>query len=294
VDALMLDGLLQLNDNDFSKAIVPKLVAGLLGRRKNGHWTNTQDNAFALVAMNRYFRIYEKDYPQFESAVWLGGGYAGTQIFEGREITQCDVLIPMSEVMKVTDKDKQMTEVEPGNAIEKKLVMTKSGRGRMYYRIALRYAPKDVRVDGADRGFGIVRRYSHVDNPAEVVTSDKDGIVYIKAGCRVKVEVVVTAPGSRNHIAVVDNLPAGLETQAPSLDKSQADRWTLSWWDHRNFRDSRVEAFAKRVYAGTYALSFTATATSPGSYVAPPAKVEEMYTPETFGNTPSQRVVVLP
>jgi len=224
--------------------------------------------------------------------VWLGNGYAGTQLFEGREITQADVPIPMSEVIKVTEKDKAMSEVEPGNAIEKRLTMTKSGRGRLYYRIGLRYAPKDVKTDAVDRGFGLVRTYTFVDNPQEV-TTDKDGVVYIRAGCRVRIEVTVTAPGARNHIAVVDNLPAGLEAQAPSLDKTQdSDRWN-SWWEHRNFRDSRVEAFSQRVYAGTYTLSYTATATSPGSYVAPPAKVEEMYTPETFANTASQRVVVL-
>jgi len=83
-----------LPDNDFAKTIVPKLVAGLLGRRKNGHWSNTQSNGFALIAMNHYFRTYEKDYPQFESAVWLGDGYAGTQIFEGRDVTQVDVPCP--------------------------------------------------------------------------------------------------------------------------------------------------------------------------------------------------------
>jgi len=197
----------------------------------------------------------------------------------------------MSEVMKVTNKDATAAEAEPGNPLQKSLVMTKSGRGRMYYRVSLRYAPKEARQPATDRGFGVVRRYTALDNPAEVVT-DKDGTVYIAAGSRVRVEVVVTVPGSRNHIAIVDNLPAGLEAQAPSLDKTQTEGTWWNWWDHRNFRDCRVEAFAQRLYAGTYTLSYNATATSPGAYVAPPAKAEEMYTPECFGSSLSQPIVV--
>jgi hypothetical protein len=40
--------------------LIPKLVTGLLAHRKAGRWLNTQENTFALLAMDRYFQTYEK------------------------------------------------------------------------------------------------------------------------------------------------------------------------------------------------------------------------------------------
>ena len=52
--------------------LIPKLVAGLLGHRKAGRWENTQENAFVLLALDRYFQTYEKATPDFVARVWLG------------------------------------------------------------------------------------------------------------------------------------------------------------------------------------------------------------------------------
>lgn len=57
-------------------------------------------------------------------------------------------------------------------------------------------------------------------------------------------------------------------------------------------RDERVEAFTSLLWEGVYSYSYTARATTPGSFVVPPTKAEEMYAPETFGRGASDRVVV--
>ncbi|MGN6108931.1 MAG: hypothetical protein ACTHU0_27745, partial [Kofleriaceae bacterium] len=63
-------------------------------------------------------------------------------------------------------------------------------------------------------------------------------------------------------------------------------------WDHRNLRDNRGEAFAMELPAGVHRFSYTARATTPGTFLAAPAKAEEMYAPETFGRTTGQTVVI--
>ena len=55
-------------------------------------------------------------------------------------------------------------------------------------------------------------------------------------------------------------------------------------------RDDRVEAFSSYLYGGTYDYTYVARATTPGSFVVPPAKAEEIYAPEVFGRTASDRV----
>lgn len=44
-----------------------KLARGLLERRLGGKWRNTQENAYALVALADYARVYEAELPDFRA-----------------------------------------------------------------------------------------------------------------------------------------------------------------------------------------------------------------------------------
>jgi uncharacterized protein YfaS (alpha-2-macroglobulin family) len=57
-------------------------------------------------------------------------------------------------------------------------------------------------------------------------------------------------------------------------------------------RDDRVEAFTSYLAGGTYEYTYIARATTPGRFVVPPTKAEELYAPEVFGRSASTTVVV--
>jgi alpha-2-macroglobulin len=50
--------------------------------------------------------------------------------------------------------------------------------------------------------------------------------------------------------------------------------------------------FSTLLWEGVYTYSYVTRATTPGQYVAPSAKAEEMYAPETFGRSATDRVIV--
>jgi hypothetical protein len=116
----------------------------------------------------------------------------------------------------------------------------------------------------------------------------------------------MVAQDRRYHVALVDPLPAGLEAVNPALatsarndaDTNQPSPMKRSWWwwgpwyEHQNLRDERVEAFTTLLWEGVHSYSYIARATTPGRFIAPPAKAEEMYAPETFGRSGTDRVVV--
>jgi hypothetical protein len=115
----------------------------------------------------------------------------------------------------------------------------------------------------------------------------------------------MVAEARRYHVALVDPLPAGLEPSNPALavtgtipqDPKQQPQgrfwwWTRTWYEHQNMRDERVEAFTSLLWAGVHEYTYVARATTPGNFVVPPAKAEEMYFPETFGRSASDRVIV--
>lgn len=289
VDAVILESLIaEARDHD----LIPKLVVGLLGHTKAGRWESTQENVFVLGALDRYFHEYEKVTPNFVAKVWLGDGYAGERAFQGRQTDRFQIDIPMATVAAKASKG-------PTD-----LVIHKDGAGRLYYRIGMTYAPANLQLAAADYGFTVVRRYEAVDDPGDVVRNP-DGSWKIKAGAQVRVRLSMVAESRRYHVALVDPLPAGLEPMNPALavtgpipqdpDTAKTDRyWWLSrtWYEHQNLRDERVEAFASLLWEGVHEYTYVARATTPGTFVVPPTKAEEMYHPETFGRSASDKVIV--
>jgi uncharacterized protein YfaS (alpha-2-macroglobulin family) len=278
--------------------LIPKLVRGLLGGRRNGHWLNTQENVFSLLALDRYFNTYEKAEPNFTARVWLGKDYAGEQKFAGRSVDKQQLNLPMADLADRTAKG-------PAN-----LTIDKQGPGRLYYRIGTKYAPSSLNLSAVDYGFKVERTYEAVDDPKDV-SRDSDGTWHIRAGARIRVRLKMSNQSARYHVALVDPLPAGLEVLNPELKGTEALpdadnddddddtasaayywRWHSVWFDHQNLRDDRVEAFAYLLWEGEHTYSYFARATTPGVFVVPPTKAEEMYEPETFGRGQSDRVVV--
>jgi uncharacterized protein YfaS (alpha-2-macroglobulin family) len=68
--------------------------------------------------------------------------------------------------------------------------------------------------------------------------------------------------------------------------------WSRPWFEHQNLRDERVEAFTSLLWEGVHTYTYVALATTPGVFVVPPPKAEEMYHPETFGRGWSAKVIV--
>ncbi len=285
-DAILLDAL--IND-DPQYDLIPKVVNGLLAHRTRGRWENTQENVFVLLALDRYFNTYEAQTPDFVARIWLGEAYAGGHEYRGRTTERHETLVPMQYLVDAGRSD---------------LILSKDGAGRMYYRLGLRYAPADLEQDPLDMGFVVSRSYEAVDDPEDVF-QDENGVWHIRAGARVRVRVTMVADNRRYHVALVDPLPAGLEPVNPAFEVSGSIPqdpnsreyrygwwWWGTWYEHQNLRDERAEAFASLVWDGIYEYTYIARATTPGRFVVPPAKAEEMYSPEVFGRSASDIVIV--
>jgi uncharacterized protein YfaS (alpha-2-macroglobulin family) len=287
-DGVILESLI---GDDPTNDLIPKIVRGLLAHRVKGRWENTQENAFVLLALDRYFQVYEKATPNFVARAWLGDAYAGGHEFRGRTTDSHQLNIPMSYLTQTP--------------AQQNLALSKEGAGRLYYRIGMTYAPTSLQLKPYDAGFTVARTYEAVDDPNDV-RRQEDGTWRVRAGARVRVRLTMFAQSRRYHVALVDPIPAGFEALNPALavtgdiprdekDTNARARWwwrSWQWFEHQNMRDERVEAFTSLLWEGVYNYSYVARATTPGVFVVPPTKAEEMYHPETFGRAASDRVVV--
>ncbi len=273
--ALVLDALLREAPDH---ALVTKLVRGVLDARRGGRWASTQENLVALTALRRYFDTHEKATPAFTGRVWIGAAAYAEQAFAGRSGARGQARLGW-------------TQLAPGSTHD--VAIARAGEGRMYYRIGITYAPKRSDLPALDAGFIVRRAYTAIDDPADV-TRTPDGRWKIRLGARVQVTLEAINTTARHAVALVDPLPAGLEAVNERLATSErAVRGPGgAAWDHVAMRDNRTEVFAMSLAPGGHQFSYTVRASTPGTFLAAPARAEEMYSPETFGRSVGATVVI--
>ncbi len=273
--ALVLDALIRATP---AQPLITKLARGVLAARRGGRWRSTQENLVVLQAMRRYFDAYEKETPGFTGKLWVGSAAYAEQPFLGRTTQRGTATLSWDTLT-------------PGSTHEVSLV--KAGTGRMYYRVGITYAPKQADLPALDAGFVVRRAYTGVDDPADVQQL-ADGRWKVKLGARVQVTIEALNTTLRHAVAVVDPLPAGFEAVNANLANAEraATGSNANRWDYQNMRDHRAEVFSMQLGEGTHTFAYTVRATTPGVFLAAPARAEEMYSPETFGRSTGQTVVI--
>jgi uncharacterized protein YfaS (alpha-2-macroglobulin family) len=270
--------------------LLADLVRGLLAARRGGTWRTTQETAHALLALDAFRKVHEAEEPDFTARVSLGSHALFGAEFEGRSLKGVSRSFPMAEVS-----------ARPGQA----LLFEREGSGKLYYQARLRYARKDLPKSGLDAGFYVEKRLRKIDeNGASSAPPDAPGELGFKAGDLVRGEIVVVTSSAREFVVVDDPLPAGLEavdtTLATSsrelsgvdMNCSDCQDGSISRFQRRELRDDRALFFVDYMGPGIHRYTYVARATSFGRFVVPPTRVEEMYTPETFGRTGASEVVV--
>ena len=189
-----------------------------------------------------------------------------------------------------------------------------SGSSAVYYYLNVTEIPVAPPVTPEERGIQVERWYERLDGGAPLQS--------VAEGELVRVRLRITVPTARDFVVLDDALPAGLEAVDLSLrtsarvagpgarrgedaegeDGEGGDNglswygsWDSGWWspfDHRELRDDRVVYSATLLWKGTYAATYIARATTPGTFIRPPAHAEEMYNPAVNGRSDGGTFVV--
>ncbi len=270
--------------------IVPKLTRGLLAARQGGRWSNTQENAFALVALAAYARVYEAEPPHFQGRVWLANRAVTTIDIEGRGLGFEDGFTPMQELLaaigQAPDTD---SGAGAGHSARDQLILERAGQGRMYYRVGLEWASTATDLPTKSEGVEVQRwlrgEQGRLPEGATVTS-----------GALIAMDVTIDVRAAVDHLAVELPLPAGLEAVDMELGKGRA-AMKLSgargrWVSHQELRRDRAVIFADHLSPGTHHSTVFLRATTPGEYVMPAAQAELMYYPEIYGRSTGDRITV--
>lgn len=170
--------------------------------------------------------------------------------------------------------------------------VTNSGVGTVQAVVSVSGAPTTPEP-AAERGFKIERKFFTLEGePADASKA--------KQNQRFVVVLTMTEPQPQfGRVIVADYLPAGFEIDNPRL-VSSGETGTLSWIADAaepvssEFRDDRFSAAFDRKTDSppVFTVAYVVRAVSPGRYVLPQAKVEDMYRPDRFGRTATGTVEI--
>ena len=193
------------------------------------------------------------------------------------------------------------------------LVLEKTGPGRLYYTARMRIAYKEMPTKAVNSGMLVSRTYFSKESTGG--WKKQDGIVKLKRGQLVRVQLNVTIPAVRHQVVLDDRLPAGLEPVNTALggtskedakdeknDSAGSNSWNEddNWYGfyssggfyHRELRLHAVQYFADFIGKGTFKLSYIAQAIATGEFNANPALIEQMYEPEVYGKSMPAKFVI--
>jgi uncharacterized protein YfaS (alpha-2-macroglobulin family) len=198
---------------------------------------------------------------------------------------------------------------EPSTLPKEPLVIKNTTDREIWGTVSVRGIPKAMQP-ATQRGMRVDRVFRKLDGSNADLTkvTQNDRLMVVLTGRSLDKDY--------HEVALLDLLPAGWEIEAViphAPDGEQAYSWLpkISFTRTREARDDRFFAsfsFGKPTYFGTYrgnyyydeeettefALAYVVRAVTPGTYVLPPAQIEDMYRPGVIGRTAGGTITVLP
>lgn len=280
-DAIVLMALLRIRPDD---PRVAKLARGLLDRRIGGAWRNTQENAYALVALADYARIHEAVEPDFVARAWVGRAPLLDAAFRGRDAAPQSRRAPMAALLAGLTSPAAAASPDPVSVI-----LQREGAGRLYYRIGAEWAPRGNDLPARAQGLAITRDLRTRAGPHIAGQP-------LEPGDTVALDLDVEAATRTRYVAIDVPLPSGLEAVQRELGRGQramALGGTYGWWvSYEEQRRDRVVVYADDLGPGHHRHTLLLRATTPGRFTMPPATAEAMYTPELHGRSASATITV--
>ncbi|MFZ4577722.1 MAG: Ig-like domain-containing protein [Myxococcota bacterium] len=274
-NAMLLNLMVQV---DPGHPLAMRVGRWLIAHKNGDPFSSTQDNAWALKGLARWFSASERQEPDFAWGVFLGDKRLATGAWQQRTLDVANTFVPQADL--------------PGGLV--RLQFQKKGSGALYYGVRYEYAPTVISQVGKNAGF-FVSRSVNLASGAQAGT--------LKRGDPVLVTLYVLADAARPYVAIVDRLPAGLEPVDFDLATGSrgTERQFANLGDQLLSKVAQVQSstaassgqlagnevrfFVNRMPQGLHMFTYVARAAVRGQFTAPGAKAEATYRPEVFGTS---------
>jgi hypothetical protein len=254
------------------KEDLPRLLRGAMERQVRGRWFTTTANAWATVVLDKFGTKFEKEVVTGVTRVNFGKA-AAELTWKADDLQNAPLGLPWPP--KGEGDRLAINHQGAGKpwATVQILAAIPAGEQRTFgYRIARDVVPIQEKVAGKVSRGDLWRVTLTVDADQDmtwVVVSDP-----IVAGAR----ILGDGDGRDSHIA--------------TMDEDLRSRRLWPTFVERTFGFFR--AYYEVVPKGKFRIDYTVRINNAGEFSLPPSRVEAMYAPDMFGETPNHSVVVQP
>jgi uncharacterized protein YfaS (alpha-2-macroglobulin family) len=265
-DSNALRFLLATLESPAWKSDIARLVRGALGRQIRGHWSTTVANAWGVLAMEKFSRLFEKTPVTGQTTAALDGA---------------------SRIVEWNTSPKGQTVSFEWPPQESLLELRVNGTGRPWATVqSLAAIPLK---EPFFAGFQILKTITAVEqkesgtwNPGDIV--------------RVKLEL--ESASDMTWVVVSDPVPGGASILGTGLGRDsllatqgeKAEGWVWPAFEERSFEAFR--AYYQYVPKGKWSFEYTYRLNNSGQFQLPPTRVEALYAPEMFAEIPNGDVRV--
>jgi uncharacterized protein YfaS (alpha-2-macroglobulin family) len=257
---------------------LPRLVSGTLQRQQAGHWSTTVANAWGSVAIEAFSKRFEKDPVAGASRVAFEPAGNAQTLDWARQPAGGTLALGWPAGFAVG-----------GNKADTTVKIAHEGTGKPWVSFISKAAVPVLTPFGS--GYRITKTITPVDPKVKGVYSRGDVL-------RVHLDIDVQADAT--WVVINDPIPGGAtilgsglgrDAQIETNDEKTDDRGWLAYQE-RSFEAWR--GYYRYLPKGSFSVDYTVRLNNPGSFGLPQTRVEAMYAPEMFGESPNATVVVKP
>jgi uncharacterized protein YfaS (alpha-2-macroglobulin family) len=263
--------ILAVLDDPTWKEDLPRLVVGSLGRQKRGAWLTTTANLWGSLALDKFAARFEAQRPAGRTTATTTPGPAAAQPIDwARQPEGGRLLLPW-----------------PAQAGT--LAVTHEGAGKPWLTVqSLAAIPLNAPLRA---GYSVTRSVSMVEQ------KDKSRL---SRGDVLRVRLEVEAQSDMSWVVVSDPVPGGATLLGSGLGRdsaiatrgeAQAGR-ALPAFVERGFEAWR--SYFEVMPRGRHVMEYTLRLNNAGRFALPPTRVEAMYAPESFAESPNAVLEVAP
>jgi alpha-2-macroglobulin len=257
---------------------VPRLVMGVLQRQDHGHWLTTTANLWGTLAVNAFSKTFEKDAVTGSTKATVAYGPTATVTWAQR---------PQGDTLKlpwpVVDTAKGVT------AVRHDLTVTQDGAGKPWVTIqSLAAVPLKAPFSS---GYRITRTITPIEQKTKGVWTRGDVV---------RVHLDIDAQTDMSWVVLSDPIPGGASVLGTGLGRDstlaasgeERKGWVWPTYEEKSFEAYR--SYYRFVPKGRFSTEYTIRLNNVGTFLLPQTRVEAMYAPEMFGETPNAPLEVRP
>lgn len=262
-DADAARAILALADDAGWKEDVPRLVVGALARQERGAWFNTTANLWGVLALEKFSARFESQAVKGRTEAKVGNAQAAHDWSAKPDGGTLQLAWPAA-----------------GSGT---LSVTQVGEGKPWATVqALAAVPLKAPLNS---GYAIKRTVTAVSQKAAPRWTRGDVM-------RVRLEI--DAAADMTWVVLSDPLPTGAAIVEGTIDSQGERAEGQAWPDFIERSFTAWRAYFGFLPRGHHVLEYTVRLNNAGRFQMPTTRVEAMYAPDRFGETPNATLEVAP